>query len=144
VGLLDRLDAIDRRLRLGPASRRGRRGGPLTLLAMVALVALEYDGLVTTVAHDHKSGVPAVLAVFGMIVALMVVIVAIGTPRPAALRGLLLVQGVIAVRVLYRGLAEGPATRLWGLAVVAAFLALLLAPPSRRFYARGQTAAHSS
>jgi hypothetical protein len=138
VGLFDRLDALDARFGfkrpLRPA--KGRRG-PWTIIGMFVPLWLEFQGVVSTVVRDYPHGIPAVLAVFGMVAGLMGVVILVWTPRAWAPRLLLLIQTVVAIRVVYRGVVEGPTVRLLWLVAVAVFVALLLAPSSRDFY-RGE------
>ena len=135
MGVVDRLDALDRRLglRRAPRLRLGPRP-PWTIPLGFVPWGLEYLGLLSTITRDYPRGVEAVLTVFALLLVWIGSVIALWTPRTWALRLLLFAQAAMTIRIIYRGIVEGPAGRLFGLLVVAAAVALLLSRQSRRYY----------
>jgi isoprenylcysteine carboxyl methyltransferase (ICMT) family protein YpbQ len=137
MGVLDRLDALDRRAGFGGPSPRPwhERRAPYAVMAAGVLYLLEWQSFLR-LALDHVEGLVVLAFVLAFAVVFIGTVVVLYTPRPWALRVLVAIQAPVVGRVVYRAI-DNPA-RLVGLLYVAAAVALLTVPRSSRRFYRGE------
>jgi hypothetical protein len=139
VGLLDRLDALDRRTGLssGPSRRPwSERRPPYPLIVAGTLVMFEAVSFIRLVMDGTTSG-PWALAYLPLgVAAFVLTVIPLYSQRRWGLWALIGFQVAVLARVVYRSI--GNPSHMTGLVYVAAVIGLLTVPPSSRRFYRGE------
>jgi hypothetical protein len=139
VGLLDRLDALDRRTGFGGVRSShpwSERRPPYPLIAAGTLTVFEAVSFIRLVMDGTTSG-PWALAYLPLgVAAFVLTVIPLYSQRRWGLGVLIGSQFAVAVRVVYRSI--GNPSRAAGLLYIAAVIGLLTLPPSSRRFYRGE------